>query len=57
MKFTLTFKTPDVADQIGDLHDNDAAIVNRLFRRFVQYGEYVRIEFDTKDGTAVVLEN
>lgn len=34
--------------------------VNEMFdilSRWIQYGEYIRIEFDTEAGTAKVLEN
>lgn len=53
MKFRLTFKTPDVADQLGD----DILEHHREFiKKFVKHGEYVTIEFDTTKKTAKVVE-
>jgi hypothetical protein len=47
----LTFKTPDVLDQIEDEEDREK------MERWVEYGEYVRIEFDLSTMKATVLEN
>lgn len=59
MKFTVVFKTPDAvcnavnALNIDDLEQEDAA---QFANKWVEYGEYVRIEFDTNAGTATVLK-
>jgi len=57
MKYTLTFKTPDVLDQISEqLNDVDADEAKLLARKFVQFGEYLRVELDTEAKTATVLK-
>lgn len=54
MKFVVAFKTPDALDQIeAGLKTKE---VRNLVERFVEYGEYIRIEFDTEAKTATVLE-
>lgn len=57
MKFTLTFKTPDVTDEINELDADydDILSAKDLADKFVQYDEYVTIQFDTETQTAVVL--
>lgn len=61
MKFSVTFKTPDAKnDALEDLRkehgdevgDGEAEAV--VMDKFIQYGEYVTIEFDSEAGTAVV---
>jgi hypothetical protein len=56
MKFELTFKTPDVIDQAThDLTDDrDEAEVVAFAKKFVKYGEYIIVDFDTDAGTATV---
>ena len=56
MRFRLTFKTPDVCDQIpkGIDEENDAA--HELALKFLKYEEYITIEFDTDKGTAIVVQ-
>ena len=68
MKFTLTFKTPDVLDQIGLIepdrfcnneevwneYDVKKAEVDKVVSKFITYGEYVSIEFDSEAMTAIV---
>ena len=41
MKFTLSFKTPDVLDQIlDDIDDEDVRIaVKKVAKKFIEYGE------------------
>lgn len=49
MIFSLTFKTPDVLDQLtGNKEAQDVA------DNFVEYGEYIYIDFDTDKDTATV---
>lgn len=69
MKFTLTFKTPDVFDQIDfgepDKHSIDEEewdeywirkqAIEKVCMKFLKYNEYVSIEFDTDAMTATVL--
>lgn len=55
MKFCITFKTPDVLDQIDDDHYPRKEL-ERFLDRWVTYGEYVTIEFDTDAGSARIIE-
>jgi len=55
MKFSLTFKHPDALKQItGSVKDEKEK--RKLAEKYVEWGEYVTIDFDTEDGTAVVRE-
>lgn len=40
----------------GDWEDSIQASINGKIERWVEYGEYVVIEFDTDAGTATVVE-
>ncbi len=68
MKFQVMFKTPDAVeyglkssgapeDGMGNLDkdDEDVQACMKLASKFVRYGEYVTIEFDTSTQTATVL--
>lgn len=68
MKLRLTFKTPDVLDQLRDeveIDYNDSETTHELhlgeieekLATWVEYSEYVRIEFDLDNMTATVLKN
>lgn len=52
-KFILFFKTNDVLDQIED--DENVEENKDFARKFLEWDEYIRIEFDPKNGTATVL--
>ena len=52
MKIKLSFKCPDVLDQL-DEEEREAS--EAMIEKYVQYGEYVYIEFDTDAGTARVV--
>lgn len=63
MKYSLTFKTPGVLDQIleepitaSDYNDDDRGTedLKTFFEQWLEYEEYVTIDFDTEDNTAVV---
>lgn len=58
MKFVLSFKTPDVLDQVlEELETQEVReVVERIASKFIGFGEYIDIEFDTETGTATVLE-
>ena len=59
MKFTLSFKTPDVLDQLDlsdEISEEDIEEGKALAEKFITYGEYIRIEFDTQTKTAIVKE-
>ena len=59
MKFTVTFKDPDCTvagtgkdiDYVDQLPDK----ARWLTEEFLEFREYVTIEFDTKKGTATVV--
>ena len=55
----LTFKTPDVLDQIfydGDFSEDDMEAIRNKAAKFIECGEYIVVELDTKKGTCVVVE-
>jgi len=57
MKFNLTFKTPDVMDELvsdTELTAEDREKAAAFASQWVTYREYVTIEFDTKTKTATV---
>ena len=57
MRFSLTFKTPDVIDQLQDECDPEAMEkVHSFLERFVEFGELITIGFDTDAQTATVRE-
>ena len=67
MKISLTFKTPDVvSDAVNALYEGEfsddydyeekSEEAQQELSKWVQYGEYVTIDFDTDKGTAVVRE-
>ena len=53
MKIQLTFKTPDVEDQLSPEELEEA---RPLLDKFMEYGEYITVEFDTETGTCVGIE-
>lgn len=55
MKFQLTFKMPDVLDQIEFRAPEDTEKAKKLAEKYVRMGEYITVEFDTDAETAVVL--
>jgi len=59
MKFCLCFKTPDVLDEIESLclSDDEQEECLTLAKKFVENGEYIRIEFDTDRQTAKVIKD
>lgn len=60
MVITLSFKTPDVFDQIEQLEDElsgeSLEKAKDKLRKWVEYDEYVKIDFDLTKGTAKVRE-
>ena len=58
MSVTLTFKTPDVLDQLDGLYDEDELeVVTEVLNKFIKYGEYINVEFDIDSCTAKVLRS
>lgn len=56
MKFTVTFKTPDAVDYaIEDLSEEEQEEAKETARKFVEYGEYITVKFDTETQTATVV--
>lgn len=57
MKFTLTFKHPNVIDQIESDHgEADFEAIKEFLPKYIQWGEYIKIEFDTEADTAQVIK-
>lgn len=59
MKFELTFKTPDVIDQLDYLKNEDNVLpvdVTELLKKHILFGEMITIEFDTEAKTVKVLK-
>jgi len=68
MKVSITFKTPnavgDALDRELETEGLDEFEAQELmdqyeaeFKKWIEYGEYVTIEFDLDKGTATVQEN
>ncbi len=65
MKVQLTFKTPDIIDQVLytllDEHDSTEVTdemeedIREKLSKWVKFGEYIRVEIDTEADTATVL--
>ena len=58
MKFTVTMKSPDsLHDALQDIEDEDEREkAGEFARQFMEYGEYITIQFDTEEGTAKVVK-
>jgi len=57
MKFEVTFKDPDAIyydDQGNELTKKAAEKAEEFARTWLEYGEYVTLEFDTEAKTAKV---
>jgi len=56
-KVIVTFKTPDASeDALREVTDEDEQEEIKAFlKTYIQFNEYVRIEFDTVAKTATVL--
>jgi len=63
MTIRVTFKTPDAVsyalDRVLDCNDPEefeqAEVAQKAIDKFVRYGEYITVEFDTDKGTATVV--
>lgn len=61
MNFQLTFKTPDVLDQLReevegeDREEEQMEAAQDVIKKFLRYGESITVEFDTKTQTATVV--
>ncbi len=63
MKIKLTFKTPDVLYQLkgkwyceGDFTDEEIKKAEKILAKWIQWSEYLTVEFDLENQTAKVLE-
>lgn len=43
-------------DEIDLLIENRVEKVNDILKKWIEYGEYITIEFDTEEETAIVVE-
>ena len=52
MKVRLTFKSPDVLDQVDDQIEDEECreIMKKACNSFLEYSEYITVEIETKDG-------
>lgn len=56
MKFIATFKTPDAARYaLEDVPSEEMDAASQVVDKFVEFTEYVRIEFDTETQEARVI--
>lgn len=56
MKVTITFKSPDaVDDSMLGLPQNEQNKVKTILEKYVEYGEYVHLEVDTKTQEVKLL--
>lgn len=53
MKVQLLFKTPDVTDQIDDEDCTEEVLA--VLAKFIRYGEYITVEFDTETNSCVAV--
>jgi hypothetical protein len=54
MVFSLTFKTPDVLQQLDDVPGDDLLEACLLAEQYVKWQEYVTLVFDTDKQTVIV---
>jgi len=58
MIFRISMKTPDAADRaLEDMDEDEKYEASKLLEKFLKYGEYVTLEFDTETQTCKVLES
>jgi hypothetical protein len=53
MKVNLSFKTPDVADQ---LEPEEKKAMEKWLKKHVEYDECLYVEIDTKTGRSTILD-
>lgn len=57
MRVRLTFKTPDVLDQLEDqVEDDELGYVKNICREYIEYSEYVTIAFDIVPMAPIKVE-
>ena len=57
MKFRLTFKTPDVLDQLPENLGPTCIGVARIVDKYLKYEEYITVEGDTETGMMIMVPN
>jgi hypothetical protein len=57
MKYRVTFKTNDVLDQVEEEAKANEELddLKEITRKYIKYGEYITIEFDTVSETVCVV--
>ena len=57
-KIRISFKTPDATyHALQNIDDEDERCEARIvFSKFIEYDEYVTVEFNTETGEAIVVE-
>lgn len=58
MKFSLTFKTPDVLDQLSEQFEEnvDEEDARDFAKNYLEYEEYITVSFDTVFNSAKVAK-
>ncbi len=59
MKIKLTFKTPDVieyADFSENIDPEDQPSIQKELNKWIEYGEYAYLEYDTETKQMIVLK-
>jgi hypothetical protein len=58
MQFTLTFKTPDIIDQLNDqFNEEEMNDIKVFLKQWIKYDEYITVKFDTNTNIAKVCKN
>jgi hypothetical protein len=54
----ITMKSPDcLYDATDDLSEEDTEKFNKIYDKWIEYGEYLTIEIDTEKETCIVVPN
>lgn len=58
MKYLLTFKTPDVADDISteELEQEEINRIEKTLRKYLKYGEMIQVELDSQQETMEIVK-
>jgi hypothetical protein len=57
MKFKVTMKHPDALDYaLENLPEKDRNKARKFALQFMEYGEYIDLEFDTEAKTCIVVK-
>lgn len=56
MKFTVNFKTPDALYYaLKNMEEDEEFKCKEFAEKYIKYGEYISVEFDTETRTVKVL--